>query len=119
VTIEDQPRPEPNERPHITDLVVADLVERKRIGTERYGTPLQPFNGRDALVDAYQEVLDLANYVRQRIWEDEHRETRGKPEITVRQFAYFFAGLPYHRQLAFLTEWAERNKYDLTRKADG
>lgn len=32
--------------------------------------PLQPFNGRDALVDAYQEAVDLAVYLRQRIEEE-------------------------------------------------
>lgn len=50
-------------------LVRADLEERERIGVERYGTPLQPHNGRDALVDAYQEALDLACYLRQAIAE--------------------------------------------------
>lgn len=68
-SVEDQPPPVPNARPAIVDLVVADMVERKRIGTERYGTPLQPFNGRDALVDAYQEALDLVMYLRQAIEE--------------------------------------------------
>lgn len=67
--IEDQPPPIKNEHPAIVDLVVEDMVERKRIGTERYGTPLQPFNGRDALVDAYQEALDLVMYLRQAIYE--------------------------------------------------
>lgn len=69
MTIEDQPPPLPNDRPAIVDLVVADMIERKRIGIERYGTPLQPFNGRDSLVDAYQEALDLVMYLRQTIEE--------------------------------------------------
>lgn len=68
-TIEDQPPPIPNDGPAIADLVIADMVERKRIGIERYGTPLQTRNGRDMLVDAYQEVLDLAMYVRGEIAE--------------------------------------------------
>lgn len=67
--IVDQPPPLPNDRTAIVDLVVADMQERKRIGIERYGTPLQPFNGRDALVDAYQEALDLVMYLRQVIEE--------------------------------------------------
>lgn len=65
----DQPPPVPNERPAIADLVIADMVERKRVGTERYGTPLQAHNGRDALVDLYQELLDAVVYVRQAIEE--------------------------------------------------
>ena len=45
------------------------MEERRQVGIERYGTPLQPNNGRDALVDAYQEALDLACYLRQSIAE--------------------------------------------------
>ena len=65
----DQPAPTHNDRPAVWDLVVADMQERDRIGRQRYGTPLQPGNGRDALVDAYQEALDLAVYLRQAIAE--------------------------------------------------
>ncbi len=61
--------PTPNDGTPIWDLVIADMEERKRIGTEKYGTPLQAHNGRDALVDAYQEVLDAAVYLRQAIAE--------------------------------------------------
>lgn len=64
-----QPMPLKNERPAIWDLVMEDIKERDRIGTEKYGTRLQPFNGRDALVDAYQEALDLVVYLRQEIYE--------------------------------------------------
>ena len=51
--------------------VRADLVERERVGTERYGTPLQPFNGRSGLRDAYEEALDLACYLKQLLIEEE------------------------------------------------
>lgn len=71
--IVDQPAPTPNGRPSIQSLVRADLEEREQIGIQRYGTPLQAHNGRDALIDAYQEALDLACYLRQAIAE---RETR-------------------------------------------
>lgn len=67
-----QPAPEPNDHPHIVDLVVSDLVERKAMGMEKYKTPLQPFNGRKPLVDAYQELLDQCVYLRQRLYEDDH-----------------------------------------------
>ena len=50
-------------------LVRRDLREREWLGIRRYGTPLLPFNGRNALVDAYQEVLDLAVYLRQALVE--------------------------------------------------
>lgn len=54
----------------IDGLVLADMAERDRIGRERYGTPLTTDNGRDHLVDAYQECLDLAVYLR--AWLEEH-----------------------------------------------
>lgn len=67
--IEDQPDPVSNQRPYVWNLVVMDMMERDQLGRERYGTPLQGHNGRDALVDAYQEALDLAVYLRQAIYE--------------------------------------------------
>jgi len=64
-----EPPPVRNDGPAVWDLVIADMNERNRVGTEKYGTPLQAHNGRDALVDAYQEALDLAVYLRQAIEE--------------------------------------------------
>jgi hypothetical protein len=42
---------------------------RDHAGRKKYGTPLQPRNGRDSLVDAYQEALDLVVYLRNAIEE--------------------------------------------------
>lgn len=53
----------------ILPLVLADLCERSAAGTRKYGTKLRAHNGRDALVDAYQEALDLCMYLRQAIEE--------------------------------------------------
>jgi hypothetical protein len=78
-----QPDPVRNAGPEIADLVLADLAERKRVGMERYGVPLQPFNGRDALWDAYEEVLDLAIYLRQRIEEDRQSNKRSVTSASV------------------------------------
>lgn len=64
-----QPLPIANAGPCVQDLVIADIETRKKVGREKYGTLLQPFNGRDALVDAYQEALDLCQYLRQAIEE--------------------------------------------------
>ncbi len=69
MNIEDQPPPRQSDGKAIQDLVIEDMRERKRIGEERYGTPLQAYNGRDALIDAYQEALDLCCYLRQAIEE--------------------------------------------------
>ena len=69
--VTDQPPPTPNDRPAIWDLVIEDMKARDRVGRERYRTPLQPFNGRDALTDLYQELLDATVYCRQEIEERE------------------------------------------------
>lgn len=66
--IVDQPPPTGDGKP-IWDLVVNDMKERDNLGRQRYNTPLRAWNGRDALVDAYQEVLDLAVYMRQELEE--------------------------------------------------
>lgn len=71
--IADQPPPAASVAPAVWPLVVADMAQRDRVGRERYGTPLRAHNGRDALVDAYQEALDLAVYLRQAIYERDGR----------------------------------------------
>lgn len=65
-----QPDPVSSDREHIADLVVADIQDRKRRGVREYGTALQPMNGRRALWDLYEELLDAAHYTRQRILEE-------------------------------------------------
>ncbi len=67
----DQPMPVRNHHPSIQGLVRADLEQREHVGIQRYGTPLQPHNGRDALRDAYEEALDLACYLKQAMVERE------------------------------------------------
>lgn len=55
---------------HVVDLVVGDMRARDLVGRGRYGVPLTSGNGRDHLVDAYQEALDLAVYLATEL--DEH-----------------------------------------------
>lgn len=61
----DQPMPAINDEPFIHDQVAADVARRGELGRQRYGTKLQPFNGRRSLQDAYEELLDGACYVLQ------------------------------------------------------
>jgi hypothetical protein len=68
----------------IRDAMLDDMAERDRVGRVRYGTPLQTGNGRDALVDAYQEALDLCVYLRQAVEE-------GAPEQRLFRDAVHFA----------------------------
>lgn len=70
-----QPKPIKNKNPHIVDLVVKDMKERKKQGIKTYGVALQAFNGRDALQDAYEEALDLAIYLKQAMEERKKQKT--------------------------------------------
>lgn len=45
--------------------ICADIEARIELGIQRYGHPLEAFNGRDAARDAYEELLDAANYLKQ------------------------------------------------------
>lgn len=67
--IDPQPTPEKTAGRPIWELVIEDMKARDRFGREKYGTPLQAHNGRDPLVDLYQELLDACVYTRQRIEE--------------------------------------------------
>lgn len=62
----------------ITPLVIKDLELRSKMGAEKYGETLRAFNGRNATVDAYQEALDLVQYLRQVLEEDQRREELNK-----------------------------------------
>lgn len=70
----EQPKPTANSNPAIWDLVIEDMRNRDKLGENRYGTRLQAFNGRDPLIDAYQEALDLAAYLRQAIFERDQKK---------------------------------------------
>ncbi len=63
-----EPPPKPG-KAKVLDLVLKDLTDRAEVGHEKYGTYLETHNGRDALMDAYQEALDLCMYLRQAIEE--------------------------------------------------
>lgn len=49
--------------------VINDLTARSETGREKYGTRLKTHNGRNALIDAYQEALDLCMYLKQCLME--------------------------------------------------
>ncbi len=78
------PAPERADKPAVWDLVIADMRERDDVGRQRYGTPLQAHNGRDPLVDAYQEGLDQVVYLRQAI------EERRSPMSSAQRSVYLF-----------------------------
>jgi len=64
------PDPKPGKQV-VLDQVLQDLRDRAEKGKKKYGTFLETFNGRSALMDAYQEALDLVMYLRQLLMEEE------------------------------------------------
>ncbi|MDD5650438.1 MAG: hypothetical protein PHF86_08500 [Candidatus Nanoarchaeia archaeon] len=56
----------------VLDLVEKDLKDRAEQGNKKYDTYLLTHNGRNSLMDAYQEALDLVMYLRQAIYEKEN-----------------------------------------------
>lgn len=56
------------ENPHqVFRALQADLIRRADGGEKKYGTRLRTFNGRSAVLDGYQELLDAINYNRQEL----------------------------------------------------
>lgn len=84
-----QPTPQPNDHPHIVDLVIEDYKERKEFGMKKYGTPLQAFNSRDSLQDLYEELSDATLYARQAIYERDYDHV-GASECTLMADIAFF-----------------------------
>lgn len=64
-----QPDPIPNNSTPVVDQLQEYMTRRKEHGIREYGTPLQAHNGRDALVDAFEEAVDLCVYLAQTIIE--------------------------------------------------
>lgn len=96
--VNDQHMPNPNEHPACWDLVIADvgrmnvgvhvlaatqkdMQDRDAVGFKRYNTRLQPYNGRDSLVDAYQEALDLCVYLRTVLYEFQDTGASNRDEV--------------------------------------
>lgn len=59
----------------IADKVVVDLKARETKGIANYGQSLHASNGRDALVDLYEELLDAVQYAKQVVVENKDDET--------------------------------------------
>ena len=67
----------------ISPLLLKDMEEKASRGAKKYGLPLESHNGRDAVKDAYQEVLDLAMYLRQTVEEDLYGRAKAARDIII------------------------------------
>jgi hypothetical protein len=62
----------------VVEAVRADLLERSRIGIEKYGVTLArtDLSLRDWLQHAYEETLDQANYLKRAIMEIDNERSK-------------------------------------------
>lgn len=51
----------------ITEAVIADLRSRSKVGIKKYNTTLDQNNHQNILQHAYEEALDLAQYLKKEI----------------------------------------------------
>lgn len=66
-----QLQPKANDSVPICDQVIEDLKKRKEVGISRYGVALQANNGRNSLLDCYEEAQDQLLYLKQHLVESE------------------------------------------------
>lgn len=71
--------------------IIDEMKERDSIGRKRYGVPLTGGNGRDSLIDAYQEALDFAVYLM--AWLDENNAMGYKDPTEVPEHIQKVAGI--------------------------
>lgn len=72
----------------VTPLVIKDLEERAKLGAEKYGGSLHSDDGRNTLIDLYQELLDAVEYIRSLIEQEKtlRKETlQAAADIVVKQ----------------------------------
>lgn len=65
-----QPAPTGHGQPVAVE-VVKDILLRREQGKKKYGRELKTDNGRIALVDLYQELLDATMYIKQELMQRE------------------------------------------------
>lgn len=58
-----QPLPVKNDLPLSHNLLISEIEKRRDFGAKKYGQALQAENGRNAVQDALEEVIDAAVYL--------------------------------------------------------
>lgn len=55
----------------VTEQLITFLRGRSEHGQRKYGIALNPFDGRNTLMDALEEATDLSQYLMKRVMENE------------------------------------------------
>ena len=72
----------------VTEQLIAFLRGRSEHGQRKYGVALKPFDGRNTLMDALEEVTDLSQYIMKRVMENEEiAELLDEASVTIENFA--------------------------------
>lgn len=58
----------------VFEELIKDIQARNEKGRETYGVEMNPFDGRNSLRDAYEEILDCAAYLKKCLMETEEEE---------------------------------------------
>ena len=84
----EQPPPTPGRRavsPVAREMFEGILEQQEAKGLKKYGTRLETFNGRNAILDAMAEVVDTFQYLTQAYMEQQEQKLRPPPLHFVRQ----------------------------------
>lgn len=66
------PPPSPSPHPDVWDFFLGLAADRLAKGEKAYGQRLKPFDGRDNLLDAWEEAFDLLQYLTKEIYQRNH-----------------------------------------------
>ncbi len=64
----DQPAPKPGGYP-VQAVLIEAIRQRMEFGLKKYGRPLETDNGRDPLLDMWEEMMDMISYFTQYVLE--------------------------------------------------
>lgn len=103
-----QPKPVGNDEVVSHREVIKDIQARLELGIREYGTGLQPFNGRNAPLDVYEEELDKLCYLKTWIIERDRMITAFKDIAGAVDIAT--AKLKAFEMLVKTGEWDERGR---------
>jgi hypothetical protein len=90
-------------------VLLEDITYRSSIGLDRYGTRLKTHNGRDSLIDLYEELLDAYFYAMQHELENSSAMTEVIIEIVEEALSSCLTLLAARESSGFLKKYRPMN----------